>query len=136
MSQQQKGKAGFDISAAIQEIEAKKEATRQRKILREKERIELQKEKEESKKVAEQEKRLRFFEDERYFRLSLIDSIGALTREVAHLRGAIESSDRREDSGGISEMMKILRTLESCIDYSDYSGLSHIRAKYIPKDYS
>ena len=121
MSQQQKGKAEFDISAAIHEIEAKKEATRQRKILREKEKLRLKKEEEEGERLAEQERRLRFFEDDRYFRLSLVDSIVTLSQEVEQLRKSMES---------IKEMTEDAIELAVCLRDSDHHGLGDIRFKY------
>jgi len=80
-------------------------------------------------RLAERERRLRLFEEERYFRLSLIEVINTLTQEVVDLRTAIEDASLAQDA----ETRKILRGIASCIGHSDCSGLAHICAKYIPK---
>ena len=125
MSQQKKGKAEFDTSSAIKEIEEKKEAQRLKRVMREKEKLRLKKEEEEGERLAEQERRLRFFEDERYFRLSLVDSIVTLSQEVEQLRKSMES---------IKEMTEDAIELAVCLGDSDHHGLDKIRFKY--KGYS
>jgi ATP-dependent Clp protease ATP-binding subunit ClpA len=140
MATRRKRVSEFDTAAAIKELEANKEKQllerdqrRLQKQKRDLEKARLQKENDEKERLAHQEKEIKLLENDGYFRFSLLESIASLTGEVGRLSKAME--DAVTESNESKEAGTLMKKIVACIGYSDSSGLPHIRAKYIPKDY-